>query len=1049
MSSEKLGSIWRKWDLHVHTPFSSLNNGFGTNWDLYVKALFQKAIANDIYAIGITDYFTVDGYKKIKTEYLDDSEKMKSLLTDEEISRIKEIIILPNVEFRLDILITDKNNKTSRVNFHVIFSEEVPIYQIEENFLHNIDFIVEGQPQGLDQKRKLKVINLIELGQSLKKQHSKFTQSSLIVGMTNASVNSSQICELLDNNLFKDKYLLAIPSDEDLNRITWDGQGHNTRKNLIQKSDCLMTSNANSIEWGLGKKHKDVQSYIDEFKSIKPSIWGSDSHDFDELFHKNKDRYLWIKSSLSFDGLKQIKHEPKRVYIGIEPESKRHIDLNPSLYIERLSIKKTSNLPSNEEWFNNLDITLNPGLVAIIGNKGSGKSAIADIIGLCGNTKNVKNFSFLTDQRFNMPPERKSQYFEATMMWRDKIENKFSLSHKASEFENERVKYLPQSFLEKLCLGETEKELFENELRKIIFSRLPIEKKLGKSSLNEIITFKSEIHRQAIEQTKGELNLLNKRIIEFEAQNQSEYKQRIYEDINAVNKKLIALYEKMPVEPRSNLDKIKNTIKTDATQQLESQRVILESIELLINNIIQEKESIFIEVQELQNSIKFFKSFKIQTDRLISPQINLLKGYSIDIGDVFNYNVNTSPIEEILIFKKRRLEEINYLIKPNASFFNNYNDKIYLDPLEIEKPTSLYKIKQDIESYISDLQSELDLPAKEYQLYLSKYNTWQQEIDILNIEANLLEKRREYVDIILPQALASHYKDRVELLTNLFYQKQEIIKIYKELFEPVTSFKSEYHSQLKNYKIDFDANFSINQFIEKFESYINFGKSGSFFGRDQGLKKLNQILDSYDLNCVDGLISFLDDLIKNFLIDHRTEDFIPKSISSQLKQNVRIEDFYDFIFNLEYLNPKFQLKLGDKEIESLSPGEREALLLIFYLLLDNDKIPLIIDQPEENLDNQSIYSILVPFIQEAKERRQVILITHNPNLAVVCDADQIIHVKIDKYYKHTISCTTGSIENQSINQLLIEVLEGTFPAFDIRNQRYNITRSRMLFNYLT
>ena len=72
------------------------------------------------------------------------------------------------------------------------------------------------------------------------------------------------------------------------------------------------------------------------------------------------------------------------------------------------------------------------------------------------------------------------------------------------------------------------------------------------------------------------------------------------------------------------------------------------------------------------------------------------------------------------------------------------------------------------------------------------------------------------------------------------------------------------------------------------------------------------------------------------------------------------------------------------------------MLLIFYLLVDNDDIPLIIDQPEENLDNQTVYKLLVPSIKEAKNRRQIIIVTHNPNLAVVCDAEQIIHASIDK-----------------------------------------------------
>ena len=81
----------------------------------------------------------------------------------------------------------------------------------------------------------------------------------------------------------------------------------------------------------------------------------------------------------------------------------------------------------------------------------------------------------------------------------------------------------------------------------------------------------------------------------------------------------------------------------------------------------------------------------------------------------------------------------------------------------------------------------------------------------------------------------------------------------------------------------------------------------------------------------------------------------------------------------------------DAQIEQLSPGQRGALLLIFYLLVDKDNNPIILDQPEENLDNETIVSLLVPVLTEAKQKRQIIMVTHNPNLAIVCDAEQIIH----------------------------------------------------------
>src|SRR5712692_3160343 len=65
-SKHPRGSEWRKWDLQVHTPFSALNNSFGSNFEEYAKTLFERALEKNIAVIGITDYFSIGGYKKLK-----------------------------------------------------------------------------------------------------------------------------------------------------------------------------------------------------------------------------------------------------------------------------------------------------------------------------------------------------------------------------------------------------------------------------------------------------------------------------------------------------------------------------------------------------------------------------------------------------------------------------------------------------------------------------------------------------------------------------------------------------------------------------------------------------------------------------------------------------------------------------------------------------------------------------------------------------------------------------------------------------------------------
>ena len=104
-----------------------------------------------------------------------------------------------------------------------------------------------------------------------------------------------------------------------------------------------------------------------------------------------------------------------------------------------------------------------------------------------------------------------------------------------------------------------------------------------------------------------------------------------------------------------------------------------------------------------------------------------------------------------------------------------------------------------------------------------------------------------------------------------------------------------------------------------------------------------------------------------------------------MRKERTVQQVLDYVFSLTYLKPRYSIKWFGKEIDELSPGERGALLLVFYLLIDRRDIPLIIDQPEENLDNQTVAELLAPCITEARKRRQVFIVTHNPNLAVVCD----------------------------------------------------------------
>jgi ABC-type multidrug transport system ATPase subunit len=148
------------------------------------------------------------------------------------------------------------------------------------------------------------------------------------------------------------------------------------------------------------------------------------------------------------------------------------------------------------------------------------------------------------------------------------------------------------------------------------------------------------------------------------------------------------------------------------------------------------------------------------------------------------------------------------------------------------------------------------------------------------------------------------------------------------------------------------------------------------------------------------------------------------------------------------ISMRYALEYDGVEIERLSPGTRGIVLLLLYLAIDKtDRRPLVIDQPEENLDPQSVFKDLVPHFREARKRRQIIIVTHNANLVVNTDADQVIVASskpAEPGRLPEISYECGSIENPSIRQKVCEILEGGKRAFLERERRYRFEWERMV-----
>jgi hypothetical protein len=602
----------------------------------------------------------------------------------------------------------------------------------------------------------------------------------------------------------------------------------------------------------------------------------------------------------------------------------------------------------------------------------------------------------------------------------------------------EKVKYIPQSFLEKLCVSE-EDSAFEEEIKKIIFSHTPVSERMGFSSLEELITYKSEIINKDLGIIKGEVDDLNQRIINIEKKTSDGFKQSLNESLSAKQTELENhnLLKPKPVDEPKNDPGLE-----ERNQYINSQITEIKSaIEHKTSKQAQLNESkakALIELGELEKSKQSIETLRGVANEAYKTQQGILQKYGIDISTVITFQFDLNPIDILLKEKQTTIANANRELNGSVD-----------EASGIEIIPGLNDQIVQLNAELGKLEDKLDEPNRIYQKYLKDVHAWAVRRDSIIGDVQTFgtiryfESQLEYLEKTLPTELSSAIETRNTLLRKLFAKKLELVDLYKLSYKPISDFISKYGHMMKDYEINLSAEFTIDGFTEKFFDQISQGAKGTYIGIEEGNKYLSELIPAFDFNDVESVIEFLSNIRESLLIDKRPDQKEAKrDLDQQLKKGYTQDDFYRFLYGLDYLKPTFRLNLGTKTLSELSPGERGALLLIFYLFLDKDDRPLIIDQPEENLDNQSVYNYLVHFIKEAKKRRQIIIVTHNPNLAVVCDAEQVIHMSIDKQNSNTVSFKSGAIENPTLNKAIIDILEGTRPAFKNRTDKYESVVNR-------
>lgn len=903
--------------------------------------IIDKLIEKNISVVAITDHHIID---------IDRIQELQKL------GRSKGITVLPGIEFCTETRGSDP--------IHVIgiFSENSDLTTIQT--MIDVESGILKQ-KNIDKKKECEIyVNLKEISNIIHKLGGLLT--------IHAGRKSNSI-DLISNSL---------------------------PQNMAEKKDI-----ANYIDiFEMGKK-EDQESYKKHvFKALEkkvPMIICSDNHNIKEYSLKEK---CWIKANPTFEGLKQILIEPEgRVFIGDKPEVLERYEVNKADFIEKLILKKIPEAnQTKSEWFDDIEIDFNKELITIIGNKGKGKSALADILGLIGNSKNYEKFNFLNKNRFKKNNGKLSKIYEGSLYRGGGLLNTKCLDDEVNTTDEEIIKYIPQSFFEELTNEKDEK--FEKELNAVIFSHLEDEKNIY-DNFEDLKERKTKNILKEIEKIKIKLELKNEDIKKIEEKKHNNYLKEIENKLEELKNRLKVLVEPEEVIENSSKSKEEITIVQLKKEIDKNQDNINELTNLEIQ--VAEKEE---KIENLKKKIELFESEYQELKNEINES-NFIE--EDDKSNIIELKINSKKLEEILINIKKEKMDLK-------------GKKQNLITQMLEKEAERKK-----------LVLELDDESKLYQEYLIKkrnYENIKKEIigDSSKINTlKYLEAEKNYIETNLDKELEELKKQRLEYVVEIFKNKEKEKEIYENIKKSIEKVMNDNNVKMLDSKLSLDVEYKIdNDFYDEFLTYINSIKRGNYKGKEEGREYLvsNVVFNINDEND-------LEEILKKIEKSFTSNDGL--HIHDQIKDN-KILDFYGYLYSLDYLNVSYSLKMDKKNLSELSPGEKGTLLLIFYLLLDSSSIPLIMDQPEDNLDNQSVYDILVSYIKLAKAKRQIIMITHNPNLAVVADSEQIIYVDMDKKNNNKVSVISGAIEDKNIKEKIVEILEGTMPAFENRTSKYRL-----------
>jgi len=909
------GSLWRKWDLQVQTRldknYKCLGNDSLTEADL--QTLIQASGLTKQEITSQERQLSPEKYAKLFIKYVTKFTDIRVLaITDhnrgddldsilnEAASTQGEIVVFPGVEV------------SSTQNIHILCIFD-PTHKWKGTWKESIEHL------------------LTEFGIAA----SGFNET----GDPLSSTKSAQ--EIMDITAKKGGICIFahIGSDNGLFKSTPTANGGTAHIDIYKHKLCQIVQIPS-----LGSLSQGITNIIDGKdtqygKKLVTKIKCSDARKLSDIGKG----YSWIKADPTFEGLKQIIYEPEsRVNNEVSDPYFEH----KKVFLSSIKLTGSTNyiLPD-------LELPLNRELVAIIGGRGSGKSALLDTLAFFNEAhmKADRNGKKKIIEYYRDNDKHSDPYpfftLHTVLLDKDDVAHTYS-----KDLDDTADLGLPFLYLgqEKLSSVATD----DDELTKTICDLIGIDvNELGQDAL---IARAREVIGNISNAEKTVLDITQRYIPLGYSQNQT-YDDWIKSYLAKLKEQQIRLSSK---ETHMILEEINN----------KTQRG------LKLTDLYEKTEQLLSDIKNLQviDNITYFNS-----------QLNTIYNDIAPIADI-DRTKQVAGLEEV----KRKVKSDLQIIKTEI----------------IGKKQVLLKqgIKEDV-------------------------NTLLQASENLQKQINIIDKDRE------------NYAKASARLKSLKDQRGNILYAARELLESVSNSINEAFQVFVSSRDD--SSEEEKALFNKTISGISIEGNVVFDEKTFSEEVLGNFIDNRRIPTIDDFRR----IISGTNLDGSAKEITINVLSDWFKTNIDSEKnfnryglsgFCNYLLTEwpTFLKVRAIVKLNGKATEVLSMGQRGTLLLKVYMATSTAKQILIVDQPEDNLDNNFIMHELVPLISHAKLARQIIMSTHNANLVVNADAEQVIVALLDQNQPYI----SGSIENPTINNYIKDILEGGKLAFLQREQKYQI-----------